>query len=75
VRSEFNNGTGSYIPTGWDARHLLNVTSTTELKKGWRIGGRWRFVGGLPYTPYNLDRSSLVRPGTLLEARILILHG
>jgi hypothetical protein len=65
VRSEFNNGTGRYIPTGWDARHLLNVTSTTDLKKGWRVGGRWRFVGGLPYTPYNLERSSLVEAWNL----------
>jgi hypothetical protein len=65
VRSEFMNGTDIYIPTGWDARHLLNITSTTELKKGWRIGGRWRFVGGLPYTPFNLERSSLVEAWNL----------
>lgn len=65
VRSEFMNGSEQYIPTGWDARHLLNITSTTDLKKGWRIGGRWRFVGGLPYTPYNIDRSSLVEAWNL----------
>jgi hypothetical protein len=59
VRSEFLNESGSYIPTSWDSKHLLNITSTTELKKGWRMGGRWRFVGGLPYTPYDLERSSL----------------
>jgi len=60
VRSEFLNGSGNYIPTGWDSKHLLNITSTVELKKDWRVGGRWRFVGGLPYTPYDLDRSSIV---------------
>ncbi|HZH71487.1 MAG TPA: TonB-dependent receptor [Mariniphaga sp.] len=60
VRSEFMNDTKEYIPTGWDARHLLNVTSTTELKRGWRVGGRWRYVGGLPYTPYDMDRSSFI---------------
>ncbi|WP_372932325.1 TonB-dependent receptor [Mariniphaga sediminis] len=65
VRSEFFNGTGKYIPTGWDSKHLLNVTSTTELKKGWRVGARWRFVGGLPYTPYDLERSSLVEAWNL----------
>ncbi|MFW6289629.1 MAG: TonB-dependent receptor, partial [Mariniphaga sp.] len=65
VRSEFLNGTGQYIPTGWDSRHLLNITSTTELKKGWRVGGRWRFVGGLPYTPYDLERTALVQAWNL----------
>ncbi len=65
VRSEFLNNTNQYIPTGWDARHLLNITSTTELKKGWRVGGRWRFVGGLPYTPYDLERTALVEAWNL----------
>ncbi len=65
VRSEFLNGNDRFIPTGWDARHLLNITSTTELKKGWRMGGRWRFVGGLPYTPYDLEKSSLVEAWNL----------
>lgn len=65
VRSEFLNASNEYIPTGWDSKHLLNVTSTTELKKGWRVGGRWRFVGGLPYTPYDLNRSSLVEAWNL----------
>ena len=65
VRSEFLNGSGDYIPTGWDSKHLLNITSTVELKMDWRVGGRWRLVGGLPYTPYDLDRSSLVEAWNL----------
>jgi outer membrane receptor for ferrienterochelin and colicin len=60
VRSEFMDVDGEYIPTNWDSKHLLNITTTKELKKGWRAGARWRFVGGLPYTPYDLNRSSLV---------------
>ena len=60
VRSEFQNGAGDYIPSNWDSKHLLNVTTTKDLKKNWRVGGRWRFVGGLPYTPYDMERSSLV---------------
>lgn len=65
VRSEFINSSEEYIPSSWDSQHLLNVTTTTELKKGWRIGGRWRFVGGLPYTPYDMERSSLVEAWNL----------
>ncbi|MDD4108999.1 MAG: TonB-dependent receptor, partial [Prolixibacteraceae bacterium] len=60
VRSEFQNIAGGYIPTNWDSKHLLNLTTTKELKRGWRAGARWRYVGSLPFTPYDLDRSSLI---------------
>ncbi len=60
VRSEFGDGSGVYIPSSWDSKHLLTLTTTKDLKKGWRVGGRWRFVGGLPYTPWELEKSALV---------------
>jgi hypothetical protein len=65
VRSEFNDGEGSYIPSSWDAKHLLTVTTTKDLKRNWRIGARWRFVGGLPYTPWDIEKSSLVEAWNL----------
>ncbi|MFW6309920.1 MAG: TonB-dependent receptor [Prolixibacteraceae bacterium] len=66
VRSEFKDGAGNYIPSNWDSKHLLNLTSTKELNNGWRVGGRWRYVGGLPYTPYDMERSSLVEAWNLI---------
>ncbi|MBN2637213.1 MAG: TonB-dependent receptor [Prolixibacteraceae bacterium] len=60
VRSEFGDGSGTFIPSSWDSKHLLNITTTKDLKKDWRIGGRWRFVGGLPYTPWDLEKTALV---------------
>ncbi|QGY44314.1 TonB-dependent receptor plug domain-containing protein [Maribellus comscasis] len=65
VRSEFQDAAGEYIPSSWDSKHLLNVTTTKDLKKNWRIGARWRFVGGLPYTPYDMEKSSLVEAWNL----------
>ncbi len=65
VRSEFTDGTGTQIPSSWDSKHLLSLTTTKELNKGWRAGARWRFVGGLPYTPWNPDKSSLVEAWNL----------
>jgi outer membrane receptor for ferrienterochelin and colicin len=65
VRSEFEDAAGNLIPSGWDSKHVLNITTTKELKRGWRAGGRWRFVGGLPYTPYDLEQSSLVEAWNL----------
>ncbi len=61
VRSEFEDlNTGEYIPSSWDSRHLLTVFGTYKMKNDWSIGGKWRFVGGLPYTPYDLEKSSLL---------------
>jgi len=60
VRSEFQDGNGNYLVSAWDSKHILSMTGSASLKKGWRIGTRFRFVGGLPYTPYDLNRSSLI---------------
>ena len=68
VRSEFGDGSGTFIPSSWDSKHLLNVTTTKDLKKNWRLGGRWRFVGGLPYTPWDLDKSAIIEVWNLSGA-------
>ncbi|MBK7174560.1 MAG: TonB-dependent receptor [Bacteroidales bacterium] len=60
VRSSSENSKGEYIPSAWDNRHIINVTGFANLGKNWEIGMKWRFVGGAPYTPYDLDRSSLI---------------
>lgn len=65
VRSEFKDGKGNYLVSSWDSKHLLVLTTTKIFKKEWRLGARWRFVGGLPYTPYDMDRSSLVKAWNL----------
>ncbi len=60
VRSEFQDGAGKYIVSVWDSKHIVSMTGTASLKRNWQVGGRFRFVGGLPYTPWDLNRSSLV---------------
>ena len=60
VRSLFTDALGQEIPSSWDSRHLLTVTGTRTFKRNWSAGFKWRFVGGLPYTPYDLDKSSIV---------------
>ncbi len=52
--------TNQWIPTSWDNRHLLTVTATRSFGKGWNLGFKWRFVGGSPYTPYDLTTSFLI---------------
>jgi len=60
VRSEFQDGMGNYLVSAWDSKQILSLTGSASLKKGWQIGTRFRFVGGLPYTPFDLNRSSLI---------------
>ncbi|WP_299123800.1 TonB-dependent receptor [uncultured Tenacibaculum sp.] len=60
VRSEFKNALGQYIPSTWDNRHLITITAGKKLKKNWEIGTKFRLVGGKPFTPYNLNASSLI---------------
>ncbi|RPH29660.1 MAG: TonB-dependent receptor [Bacteroidales bacterium] len=66
VWSEANKTDGNlnvidnYIPTAWDNRNLFTLTATRVVKKSWNIGFKWRYVGGAPYTPFDLDKSSLI---------------
>lgn len=60
VRSEFKDKNGVYIPSTWDNQHLLTVTAGKKLQKNWEIGGKFRLVGGRPYTPYDMNASSII---------------
>ncbi len=58
VRSEFQNLDGSYIPSAWDSRHILNLTVLKDLPRNWDIGAKFKFSGGQPYSPYDLEKSA-----------------
>jgi len=55
VRSEFENIYGKYVPSAWDNRHIFNILVSKSLKGNWDIGAKWRFVGGSPYTPADVN--------------------
>lgn len=59
VRSEFRDQSSAWIPSSWDNRHLFNLTATRKFDRNWDVGLKWRFVGGAPYTPYDLEKSSM----------------
>lgn len=60
VRSEFQNKNAVLIPSAWDNKHLLNISARKSFKKNWDLGAKWRFVGGAPYTPWDVEKSSFV---------------
>lgn len=59
VRSEFTDIHGGYVPSAWDNRHLLTITATRSFKRNWDLGFRWRYIGGSPYTPWDLEKSAI----------------
>jgi len=61
VRSEFSGLDGNYIPSAWDARHIINVLGSKNFRRNWTLGLKWKFSGGAPYTPYDEYTSSLVQ--------------
>lgn len=58
VRSEFEDKNGEYVASSWDNRHVLNITAGKKLKKNWELGAKFRFLGGSPFTPYDIEQSS-----------------
>ncbi|WP_347174089.1 TonB-dependent receptor [Polaribacter uvawellassae] len=60
IRSEFQNQLNQYIPSSWDNKHLLTVTAGKKLNNNWEIGSKFRLVGGKPYSPYDLNASSII---------------
>ncbi len=49
----------SWIPTSWDSRHIFTFSGTREFRHNWEVGVKWRLLGGSPYTPYDLNKSSI----------------
>jgi hypothetical protein len=60
VVSEFTDASGKLVPSSWDSGHLLTLTFNKTFKRNWDAGLKWRYVGALPYTPYDKETSSLV---------------
>lgn len=54
------NARAPYIASAWDNRFVLNVSGTLDLPRNWSAGARLSCIGGAPYTPYDVGKSSLV---------------
>ena len=60
-KSEFKDGEqGNYVPSAWDNRFILNMSGTYNFPKHWSLGAKVSCIGGSPYTPYDVEKSSLV---------------
>lgn len=71
VVSEFQDATGTYIPSSWDNRHIISLTAGKRFPKNWELGVNYRYAGGLPFTPYDLETSSLIASYTVNNGGVL----
>ncbi|NEU09919.1 TonB-dependent receptor [Flavihumibacter sp. R14] len=58
-KSEFQDKNDVYVPSSWDTRYIVSMTGGKLLKKNWEIGAKLRLSGGSPYSPYDIETSSL----------------
>ncbi len=71
VTSEFEDKTGTLAPSSWDNKTIISLTAGKKFKGNWEAGIKWRFSGGLPYTPYDADYSSLIYVWDLNQQGVL----
>ena len=56
----FTGADDTWIPSAWDNQHLVNLTVSKSFKRNWYVGMKWKFLGGAPYTPWDLEQSALI---------------
>lgn len=60
-KSEYrNNKQSEYIASAWDNRYICNMSGTYNFPHNWSLGMKISCIGGAPYTPYDVEKSSLV---------------
>ena len=59
VTSEFKDLNGDFVASSWDSKQIVSLTAGKKFKNNWELGMKWRYSGGLPYTPYDVSTSAL----------------
>ena len=61
-KSEYRSTSESaYVSSAWDNRFIANISAVYNLPRYWSIGAKVSAIGGAPYTPYDLEESSLTQ--------------
>jgi hypothetical protein len=60
IVSEFKDKHGNYVPSSWDTRQFINLSGGFVFGKNWELGMKFIYGSSTPYTPYNVETSSLI---------------
>jgi len=58
-KSEYRDEIGIFRPSTWDANHVVNFTLGKKFNDKWELGINWRMQSAIPFTPFDLELSSL----------------
>lgn len=60
-QSEYRkNKESEYIASAWDNRYIFNLSGTYNFPHQWSFGMKVSYIGGAPYTPYDVEKSSQI---------------
>jgi outer membrane receptor for ferrienterochelin and colicin len=64
--SQYTNANLNYTASSWDNRHLLSLLGGYKFNRNWELGLKFRFQGGVPFTPYDMlaSRTNYLTLGT-----------
>jgi hypothetical protein len=57
--SRFSGSDNKEIASAWDNRHLLSFIWGYKFNKNWELGLKFRYQGGAPFTPFDMNASQL----------------
>lgn len=66
----FDERKREYVSSSWDNRNLFTATLLYSPTKSWDIGMKFRYMGGMPYTPVDTESSSLVESWNTLHESV-----
>lgn len=58
-RSKFSDANGNFVSSSWDNQNLVSALFGKKFRKGWELGLKFRYAGGAPFTPLDLEASRL----------------
>jgi hypothetical protein len=58
-KSQYSGADGKLVASGWENTHLLSVTTGYKFGRNWELGVKFRYQGGVPYTPFDEVASRL----------------
>lgn len=61
--SKFKALAGNEKPGEFDPGHQFTLIAGYQFKNDWLVGIKFKYAGGRPYTPYNIDSSSYYHTG------------
>ena len=69
-KTKYKTSDGSWIDRIYDNRFVFAIQAGYKFNKSTEVNVKWSYVGGLPYTPWNIEASKKVNSGIYDKTKI-----